>query len=297
MTVEEIQLQIENLSSLPGTEVYNIGYSLLGRPITAVHIGSYSGPQILIQGAIHAREYITSLLLIELVKFTNTQRFSGGFYFVPLMNPDGVALVLEGNSTIKCDVLKQYLTNIINGGSEDFSLWKANANAVDLNVNFNADWGQGRQNVFCPAPANFVGYYPESEREVRTLINFAENIKPSMTISYHSRGEVIYYGFTGQTESELERDLLIASNVAEVTGYSVERSLGSVGGFKDWTTRFLNVPALTIEVGSSEMNHPIGDEFLPQIFEKNKYVPIVSMNSIQTILSNRRGNRNWRSIF
>ena len=296
MTVDEIQTKIEELKFIEGAEVFNIGYSLLNRPITAIHIGSYSGPQILIQGAIHAREYITSLLLIELVKFTSTQRFSGGFYFVPLMNPDGVALVLEGKQSVRCDVLKQYLTNI-NGGSEDFSLWKANANAVDLNVNFNADWGEGRQNVFCPAPANFVGYYPESEREVRTLINFAQNIKPSMTISYHSRGEVIYYGFTGQTEAQLERDLLIASNIAEVTGYTVERSFGSVAGFKDWTTRYLLVPAVTIEVGSSEMQHPIGEKYLAEIFAKNQYVPVVAMNSIQTILSNKRGNRFWRNTF
>lgn len=296
MTVQEIQNEIENLKNIEGAEVYNIGFSLLGRPITAIHIGSYSGPQILIQGAIHAREYITSLLLIELVKFTASQRFSGGFYFVPLMNPDGVALVLEGSRTIGCEVLRNYLTEI-NSNSEDFSLWKANANAVDLNVNFNADWGQGRQNVFCPAPANFVGYYPESEREVRTLINFAENIKPSMTISYHSRGEVIYYGFTGQTPAELERDLVIASNIAEVTGYTIERSIGSVAGFKDWTTRYLKVPAVTIEVGSNEMQHPIGPEYLGQIFEKNKFVPITAMNSIYNIISNKRGNRFWRNTF
>lgn len=296
MKLVDIQQAILGLGALPGVDVFNVGYSLLGRPITGVHIGSYSGDQILIQGAIHAREYITSLLLVELVKFTVNNQFSGGFYFIPMMNPDGVALVLEGASTLPCEALKQFLTNV-NGGNSDFSLWKANANAVDLNVNFNADWGQGRQNVFCVAPANFVGYYPESEREVRALTAFALKNKPAMTISYHTRGEVIYYGFTGQTDAERERDLAIANNIAEVTGYTVETAEGSVAGFKDWTTRVLKVPALTIEVGSANMAHPIGEQYLNEIFEKNKLVPLVAMQSLQTTNSNVRGTRLWRNSF
>ncbi len=296
MKLVDIQQAILGLGALPGVDVFNVGYSLLGRPITGVHIGSYSGDQILIQGAIHAREYITSLLLVELVKFTVNNQFSGGFYFIPMMNPDGVALVLEGASTLPCEALKQFLTNV-NGGNSDFSLWKANANAVDLNVNFNADWGQGRQNVFCVAPANFVGYYPESEREVRALTAFALKNKPAMTISYHTRGEVIYYGFTGQTDAERERDLAIANNIAEVTGYTVETAEGSVAGFKDWTTRVIKVPALTIEVGSANMAHPIGEQYLNEIFEKNKLVPLVAMQSLQTTNSNVRGTRLWRNSF
>lgn len=297
MTIQEINEQILALDNLPNTDVFNVGYSLLGRPIIGVHIGSYDGTQILIQGAIHAREYITALLLIRQVEYLADKRFSGGFYFIPLMNPDGVDLVLQGTKNLPCHQLTDFLT-MVNNGNKDFSLWKANANAVDLNVNFDADWGQGRQNVFCPSPANFVGYYPESEREVRALIDFAYRVKPSMTISYHSRGEVIYYGFEGQTDSELARDLKIASELAEVTGYVVERSYGSVGGFKDWTTRYLKVPAVTIEVGDATMQHPIGVEYLDVIYEKNKNVPLTAMQALEQVINQGKGNNLWkRNLF
>ena len=294
MTIQEINQRILNLGSLPNVDVFNMGYSLLGRPIIGVHIGSYSGNQILIQGAIHAREYITALLLIEQVKYLATQNFQGGFYFIPMMNPDGVDLVLEGTKNIPCEKLRQFLL-LVNDGSEDFSEWKPNANAVDMNTNFDADWGQGTQNVFCPAPANFVGYYPNSEREVRELEEFALKNRPQMTISYHSRGEVIYYGFTGQTDEELARDLRIASEIAEVTGYQVLRSYGSVAGFKDWTTRVLNVPAVTIEVGNFSMGSPITEEYLPEIFEQNKLVPQTAMNALRS--TQNLGKGLWKNTF
>ena len=294
MTVQEINEKILALGELPNVDVFNMGYSLLSKPIIGVHIGSYTGNQILIQGAIHAREYITALLLIEQVKYLADKQFEGGFYFIPLMNPDGVDLVLEGTKNIHCEKLRDFLL-LVNDGNEDFSEWKANANAVDMNTNFDADWGQGKQNVFCVAPANFVGYYPNSEREVRELENFALKNRPQMTISYHSRGEVIYYGFTGQSDDELARDLKIASEIAEVTGYQVLRSLGSVAGFKDWTTRVLNVPAVTIEVGNFDMGSPITEAYLSEIFERNKLVPETAMNALRFTQSLRKGL--WKNTF
>lgn len=294
MTVQEINERILALSELPNVDVFNMGYSLLSKPIIGVHIGSYTGNQILLQGAIHAREYITTLLLIEQVKYLANKQFEGGFYFIPLMNPDGVDLVLEGTKNIQCEKLRDFLL-LVNDGNEDFSEWKANANAVDMNTNFDADWGQGTQNVFCVAPANFVGYYPNSEREVRELENFALKNRPQMTISYHSRGEVIYYGFTGQTDEELARDLKIASEIAEVTGYQVLRSFGSVAGFKDWSTRVLNVPAVTIEVGNFSMGSPITEEYLSEIFEQNKLVPETAMNALR--FTQNLGKGLWKNTF
>ena len=66
-----------------------------------------------------------------------------------MTNPDGVALALGGLSSVKEPSRADFLRGL-NGG-EDFSLWKANANGVDLNVNFDARWGAGIKNVFSPA--------------------------------------------------------------------------------------------------------------------------------------------------
>ena len=297
MTVSEINQRILALGELQGVDVFRVGYSLLGVSIYGVHIGNYTGKQIILTGAIHAREYVTSLLLVEMVRYLYDKEFNGGFYFVPLMNPDGVDLVLSGTSNIGCEKLRDFL-KLVNDGSEDFSSWKANANAVDMNVNFDAGWGGGVQNVFCIAPENFVGYYPNSEREVRSIIDFSLRNMPAMTIDYHTRGEVIYYGFDTQTEIERANNLKIASDIAEVTGYEVQRSEGSVGGYQDWSINTLKVPSVTIEVGNATMSYPITEEYLPEIFEQNKDVPLVALNSINRIFSSERvnGSRIWKGL-
>lgn len=298
MTIDEINERILLLGELSGVDIFRVGYSLLGRTIYGVHIGNYTGKQIIITGAIHAREYVTSLLLIDEVRYLYNQNFDGGFYFVPLMNPDGVDLVLNGTANLPCEKLKEFLL-LVNNGSDDFSAWKANANAVDMNVNFDAGFGGGIQNVFCPAPQNFVGYYPNSEREVRAIIDFSLRNMPAMTIDYHTRGEVIYYGFDSQNDVEKANNLKIASDIAEVTGYTVERSLGSVGGYQDWSIDKLKIPSVTIEVGNSSMSYPITEEYLPIIFEQNKDVPLVALNSLNKIFAQKtrvKGSRIWKGL-
>ena len=297
MTVDEINAKILALGKDKRVDVFRVGKSLFGRDVLGVHIGSYTGNQIMLTGAIHAREYVTSLLLIKLVQYTVDKSFDGGFYFVPLVNPDGVALVLEGIESVPCANFKEYIKSI-NGGSGDFSQWKANGEAVDLNVNFDALWGQGVQNVKCPAPGNFIGFYPESEREVRNLITFSQRNMPAMTIDYHTKGEVIYYGFETQTPSELATNLKIANNIAEYTGYTVIRSEGSVGGFQDYSISSLKIPSVTIEVGSASLEHPIDEVYLQEIFERNKDVPLIALNSVNAIKSAGRvsGKRLWKGL-
>lgn len=277
MRFNELLQRIVDLQD-EGLELFNAGKSVLGKNILATHVGSFDGPQILIQGGIHAREYISTLLMVEQARYLNATGAvqKGGIYFVFLTNPDGAEIVLDGINSVPCDITKQYLSLANNGF--DFSQYKANINLVDLNTNFDADWGTGSQNVFCPNTQNFVGFYPESEREVQSLINFTNQVKPILTISYHSKGEVIYYGFTGESEQDIERDRAIGQQLADLTGYGLEFTEQSSGGYKDWCIQKLKIPAYTIEVGAVEIPHPIGEEYLPEIFEQNKDVPLLALN-------------------
>lgn len=262
-----------------GLELFNIGKSTLNKNILATHLGSFDGTQIIIQGGIHSREYISSLLMVEQARYlyANDLVKEGGIYFVFLTNPDGTEIALDGLQNIPCEITKQYLT-LGNNNSDDFSLFKANINLVDLNTNFDADWGEGSQNVFCPSSENFVGFYPNSEREVQNLITFTQRIKPSLTISYHSKGEVIYYGFTGESEQNIIRDRAIGEQLSALTGYPLIFTENSTGGYKDWCIKNLQIPSYTIEVGSNLLSHPIGEENLPEIFEQNKDIPLLALN-------------------
>ncbi len=277
MTYQELIGKIVALQD-EGLELFNAGKSVLGKNILATHVGDYSGTQILIQGGIHAREYITSLLMVEQARnlFLNNLVHGGGIYFVFLVNPDGAEIVLDGINAVNCEITKQYLT-LANGGSENFSQYKANINLVDLNTNFNADWGGGSQNVFCPATEDFVGFYPESEREVQSLINFTLKTKPLLTISYHSKGNVIYYGFENQSPENVARDQSIGESLSELTGYPLIFTENSTGGYKDWCINSLKIPAYTIEVGDNSLAHPIGEENLPEIYMRNKDVPLLAL--------------------
>ena len=248
MTFKELNDQIQALSALGNVDMCVIGHSVLGRPIHAFHVGKYCKNQIVITGAIHAREWITALLVVELVKVYSGKDLPGGVYFVPLCNPDGVEIALDGGEP----------------------LWKANACGVDLNVNFDADWGGGAQNVRVAGPENYIGPYPNSEPETKTLIDFTLKAKPQMTVAYHSKGELVYYA------SDISK--YMAEKVGEITGYTPEQTQNSTGGYSDWVSMRLCVPALTIEVGNDDYPHPIGVDKLAEIVEQNKDVPMVLLS-------------------
>ena len=68
MNIKDILDDISKLSSINGVNLEIIGYSMLGKPIYALHIGQYDGPQMIMEGGTHAREYISTLFLIEETK-------------------------------------------------------------------------------------------------------------------------------------------------------------------------------------------------------------------------------------
>ncbi len=273
MTFEELSLTITNLSANPNLDFFVVGQSTLGQPIYGVHLGSYEGKQILIEGGIHAREYPSTLVVVRMIEYMTTQNFdTGGVYAIPLSNPDGARIVLDGVDWIKCEKLRNYILDI-NDGSDNFDMWKADAMAVDLNVNFDALWGEGSQNVFCVAPGNFVGYYPESEREVRALIDFSYRVRPDLTLSYHTKGNVIYYGFELLSDEEQARDKQIAEYISTINGYTPVKTEQSVGGYSDWAGEYLKVPAFTIEIAPASVPTPVPLEYVEPAFEANKDVP------------------------
>lgn len=283
MNIEQLLSSIYDLRDIKGVDIEVLGFSTFNRPIYVAHIGNYNGKQIFMEGGIHAREYLSSLFLIEEVKYLaeiyNSNPFNGGFYVVPVANPDGIALVLDGIESVSCEKQKQIL-QLINNGSNDYSLWKANGLGVDLNVNFNAEWGKGTQNVFCPSPYNFVGFYPNSERETQSLIDFLFLTNPQASISWHTKGEVIYYGFYTLSDSSLERDYKIAQEISKVNGYEIVKTSGSVGGLSDWVSMYLDVPAFTIELGNANLQHPLGREQLDNVFKDNQRVPLTILNNL-----------------
>ena len=153
--------------------------------------------------------------------------------------------------------------------SRDFSLWKANARGVDLNVNFAARWGKGAKNLRTAGAENYIGERPFSEPETQALKAFTQKIKPAYTVSYHTKGEEIYWRYF-QKGKALARDKRMAKALSSATGYPLKEAKGSVGGYKDWCISKLKIPAFTIEAGNDEYSHPIGFDKTLLLYEKNK---------------------------
>lgn len=268
-----IENQISGLKDYNNVDNFVLGKSSLGKEVMCFHIGDYSNNQIIVEGGIHAREYISTLLLIEQIKYLSAKTIKGGIYFVPLVNPDGVELVLDGLKNIKDTKLKQFLLNV-NNQKEDFSLWKANIKGVDLNVNFDALWGKGVKNVRYISAENFIGFYPNSEVEVQNLIKLLNKVNPIGTLSFHSKGEVIYYGFETLENWQIIRDYMICEKLCKLNGYISIKTEKSTGGFSDYVSQKLGVPAFTVELGNNKLKHPIGLDSLNEIFNKNKDLPL-----------------------
>lgn len=269
-----------------GAEISIIGTSVLGRNIPCIHLGTYAGQQVLIQGAIHAREHITARLVVQLIYYTQDvwPNLNGGIYFIPMMNPDGVSLCQFGVDSVASRERRNFLLEVNGANGTDFTYWKANANAVDLNTNFSARWGTGAENVFSPAPANYVGPYPNSEPETRALLDITLAARPALTISYHARGQEIYWQFH-QTSRQLERDRRIAQNFALETGYTlINGERGSAGGYKDWCIEALKIPAFTFETVSTNFPYPIDYAALEEEFPRNRNIPKSALNTANGLI-------------
>jgi len=239
-------------ATYPGLiQIRSIGTTVYGREIWAVGLGT--GPAtVFLNGSHHAREWLsTTLLMYMLEEYAR----SGGdllarttLWFVPMVNPDGVTLQQLGLSAFPPEVRPRLLE--LNGGSDDFRHWKANAEGIDLNHQYPAGW----DHVGGPAAAAFANYKgtaPLQAAEAQAVAAFTYAIDPEITVSYHSSGRILYWHYRTKAE-HLDRDQRLAGEFARITGYSlVEPTPGAAGGgYKDWFIQEFGRPGFTPELGA-----------------------------------------------
>ena len=236
---DDLLKDVKILLSLGYTEKI-IAQTVYGRRISAFVRGE--GAKILVVGATHAREHVTAKLVVDLAK-----RYDGeNVAFIPMLNPDGVELAVHGIESAPVryrDFLRKIRPN------EDFSTWKANGRGVDINVNYNAGWGRGRTNEFAPSYQNYVGEYPESETESRASADFVRENGIKVMLTYHAKGEVIYWSYNGVG------DMAKAKKLSVATGYDLAYAYQSHGGFKDWFLENGFGHAYTVEVGKDDFSY------------------------------------------
>ncbi len=269
----EVVQNFRNLYSFAQFET--LGLSIEGREIHLLRVGE-GAVKLLIVGAHHGAEWLTGLLSLHIFnhiceKYAKNGQIGGisaqkylktvSICVIPVLNPDGVELATSGVSRETLLAERQIR---MNGGSEDFSCWQANARGVDLNRNYNADWARGMSlsGVNFGAPTRFGGQFPESEPETHALCKLCQRENFSLAAALHSQGEEIYCGFKGKEPSI---SMPMALKFSQMTGYRVSKpdEIASCAGFKDWFIQQFSRPAFTIECGLGKNPLPLSD--LPKI--------------------------------
>jgi len=255
---KRLEEEINRIAAIyPFVRVQKIGESVDQKPIWELKIGK-GNKKIHMNGSFHANEWITTVVLITffkhfLLSLTNHCFFHGIQAFslyphitlsvVPMVNPDGVDLVLNGPPESKREQLMKW-----NGGSKEFSKWKANIQGVDLNNQFPANWEieKKRKKPKSPAPRDYPGKQPLTEPEAAAMAELAKNEKFDRVIALHTQGKEIYWGYEGKEPKEAE---VLAKWFSRMSGYKSVRYVDSHAGFKDWFIQEFGKSGFTIELG------------------------------------------------
>lgn len=279
MTPELTEQLVEALGeAYPFLRTETLATTAFGRPIDALAIGQ--GPRrVLYSAAHHANEWLTATVLLKFAEdyaeAIRTGTPLGGvdaaalaesatIHIVPMVNPDGVALVtgtlVPGEEAYERarELARNYPNIPFPEG------WKANLNGVDLNLQYPAGWLMAREIKFSqgytrPGPRDFVGRFPLSQIEAQALYDYTQRIDPELVIAWHSQGQVIYWQYGG-IEVPGAREL--AERFARLSGYALEDTpyASSFAGYKDWFIQYFRRPGFTIEVGTGTNPLPL-DQF------------------------------------
>ncbi|MCR4892274.1 MAG: hypothetical protein K5989_08865 [Lachnospiraceae bacterium] len=214
------------------------------------------------------------------------------FYIIPMINPDGVSISQKGESAVTGEYL-ECLRNAYENDKNDIvfikdindelawydnfkhkispklfqntdfipyndylKMWKANAAAVDLNRNFDTgwqtSWGKGSL-----ALGSYRGPAPESEPETQIIRDAAVMEDFDCYISYHARGQLIYYHSEGASGKVAEKSKYLADYFYDINRYKPSDPDPNAppdedpeyGSFGDYAHLNLDKPGITIEIG------------------------------------------------
>jgi carboxypeptidase T len=247
----------------------SLGKTYEGRDIWMVKLSDYVDqeepePGVLFMGAHHGNEkpgYEVCLFFIQYIvdHYTNASTpevraavDSTQIYLIPMVNPDGV----EANTRKNMEPNHGPL-----GLSKEVTSY-----GVNLNRNYEDNWFLyyllpvqfGFLFAYPDSSMNYRGPYPFSENETRAVKNFADTHNISISISYHTYGEVIFYPWMHTTRQTPDEPIFrsVGENISKLNGYYlyvkkdyvINRPGGTLGTSENWLYRNHGVIAFTMEI-------------------------------------------------
>ena len=290
-TYEIMEKNINGLKArYPFIEVGIAGKSVLGRNLYYLRLGR-GERKVFYNASHHSLEWINSPVLMKFAESFLKAYVSGfsirgynvrdiwersSIYIVPMVNPDGVNVVIEGISSEN-----PYYDEILrwnDTGRPLSQVWNANIRGVDLNRNYPASWEEAKAQepalgVTGPGPTRFGGPYPLSEPETQTMVNFTRQHDFRLTLAYHTQGRVIYWKYLDLASPNA---LTIAQIFSRASGYAVSDTPyeAAYAGYKDWFIEEYGRPGYTFETGIGRNPLPITQ--FNSIYNENEEVLLLA---------------------
>ena len=255
-------------------------------------------PEVLYMACHHAREIITPEIVLYFMNYLLNNYGTDPevthlvdnrqFWLVPLVNPDGHAVVFSGTDWRK--------NKRDNNGNGQFDL---NTDGVDLNRNYGYMWAYDNTGS-SPEPSSWVyrGRSPFSEPETQAIRDLAESHNFVISLSYHSFGNWWLYpwGYIPENTPDHPIFVAIADSCVAYNGYEPGNSASGTiypvnGSTNDWLygeqKRKCKTYGFTPEVGRRSF-YPDTSDVLSLILENlgpNLYVARAAEKYTEIIIS------------
>jgi hypothetical protein len=228
------------------------GTSVEGREVPRYEFGRTDGPVVLLTGLVHAVELIGSLALLdfvrEMVHADDAILRAARFVVLPIVNPDS----LHANDAR------------LRRGRRAFR--RGNGRGVDLNRNFPSIVRERAMSPMSGSRFQLSPYYggphPFSEPETRAVRDVAVEVKPALSIGFHSFGNLLLYPWGSTSEPNprerayqtIGRAFRRAQPRAPYSVMQARDLYATSGDMDDWLDAELGTLAFTLEVSRPSLS-------------------------------------------
>lgn len=218
-----------------------IGNSEFGLPLRGFTLSKNNEPKPLVfmVGNIHAREDFSSKMTMKvanvmLLSLTGKSDLYPGLtsmldvvdiFFLPVANPDGMKIAQ--NNLVGIDSLARMWFDSIHI-DETILEWKANGKGIDLNSSFDDNnWAVKKGGNFHAnrASEGYKGHFAAEPVETQFLQRFIQANRPICTLSFHTKGNILYWADVSTHGLFEEIDTKMSADARKASGFE----LGKIG--------------------------------------------------------------------
>jgi len=245
----------------------SIGKTYEGRDIWMVKLSGHVSededePEVLFMGAHHGNEKPSYEVLIYFIEYivdnyenktlnVNEIINKTELFVIPMVNPDGVEAGTRKNCAPNYGPfgLQEEVTSI----------------GVDLNRNYGyrwflfflVPWRYYMTTSLADRSNAYRGESPFCENETQAIKTFIETHDITISLSYHTSGELVLYpwGYTTNPPKDKSVFVSIGENISKLNNYTLAQSIGlypTIGDDCDWGYGKHGIFSYTIELGTVE---------------------------------------------